>query len=113
MRSARGSEDRGSVAAEFAIALPALAVVLAVCVWGVQLAGVQVRLEDAAGLAARAAARGDSADAAVAAVLPGAAVRLDVAAALVCVDVSATVAAPGGLVPMALSARSCALPVSW
>lgn len=50
--------DRGSVTAELAVALPAVAGVLAVAVWGVQLAAVQVRLQDAAAMTARALARG-------------------------------------------------------
>jgi len=52
--------DGGGVTAEFAVALPAVGLVLGVCVWGVQLAGAQVRLQDAAGIAARAVARGDA-----------------------------------------------------
>ena len=41
------------------VALPAVLLVLAGCVWGLGLAAVQVRIQDAAGIAARAAARGD------------------------------------------------------
>lgn len=51
--------DRGSVTAELAVALPAVGLVLAICVSGLRLASDQVRLQDAAGIAARALARGD------------------------------------------------------
>jgi len=47
------------VTAELVVALPAALFVLTACVWGLGLAAGQVRLQDAAGMAARAAARGD------------------------------------------------------
>ncbi|WP_235825117.1 TadE family type IV pilus minor pilin [Agromyces badenianii] len=47
--------------AEFAVALPAIALVLAACLASVQLVAQQVRLTDAAADAARALGRGESA----------------------------------------------------
>jgi hypothetical protein len=52
------------VTAEFAAGLPAVVVVLALCLGGIQTVGQQVRMMDAAADAARLLARGDGADAA-------------------------------------------------
>ncbi len=72
--------DRGSVTAEFAVALPAVVAVLAVAMSAVAAATAQVRCVDAARAGARAAARGESASAALAAATSaapsGATVRL-------------------------------------
>jgi Flp pilus assembly protein TadG len=57
------SKDRGSVTAETALALPVLVVVLALAVWVLAAVGAQLRCVDAAGAAARAAARGESSSA--------------------------------------------------
>jgi Flp pilus assembly protein TadG len=70
-----GRGERGYATAEAAVALPALLVVLAMAVGVVVSVGAQLRCVDAARVAARAAARGDSdADATKAArsVAPGA-----------------------------------------
>jgi Flp pilus assembly protein TadG len=58
MRS-RPDDDRGMVTAELAACLPVLVLVLAVAVSAVTVAGVRVRVQDAAREAVRAAARGD------------------------------------------------------
>ena len=58
---ARPGDDRGSAVAEFAVALPAVLLVLATVLGGVQLGTLQVRLQDAAADAARSLGRGDSA----------------------------------------------------
>src|SRR5690349_3370094 len=58
MRSTR--DQRGSVTVEIAVAFPALVAVLAVAVWGVSAAAVQVACVDAARAGARAAARGEA-----------------------------------------------------
>lgn len=108
MRSARGSEDGGATA-ELAVALPAVALVLGACVWGVQLAATQVRLQDAAGLAARAAARGDPIGTAAAAAPVGAALESWVEGDLVCARVSLEASSPLALPVVALAAESCAL----
>lgn len=57
----RRAAERGSVTAEAAIVLPVLLLVLAMAVWVLAAVGAQLRCTDAAGVAARAAARGDSA----------------------------------------------------
>lgn len=115
MRSRSGSDpltDRGSATAELAVALPAVAIVLAICVWGVQLAAVQVRMQDAAGLAARAAARGD--DPGVAAVAhPGSGLSTWVDGELVCARASVEVASPVGLPPVPVAAVACSLREAW
>lgn len=103
------ARDRGSVTAELAVALPAVVLVLGACVWGVQLAAAQVRLEDAAGLAARAAARGDAVEDALRAAPPGAAVATWPEGDLACARVAVAAAAPLGLPPVPLAAESCAL----
>ena len=52
--------EAGSVTAEAAVVLPSLFVVLAVALFVLACVSAQLRCTDAAGLAARAAARGDS-----------------------------------------------------
>ena len=52
--------DAGYVTAETAMVLPVLALLLAVGLWAVAVAGAQVRCVDAARDAARAVARGES-----------------------------------------------------
>src|SRR4051794_39516876 len=54
----RGS--RGSITVETAMALPVLLFVLAVALWGISAAAAALRCGDAARVAARAVARGDS-----------------------------------------------------
>lgn len=64
---------RGSATAEFAVALPAVVVVLAVALWAVSVVEARLRCVDAARAGARAAARGeplDRVEAAVAAAAP-------------------------------------------
>jgi len=57
---ARGARaEAGSVTAEFAVGLPAVVVVLALCLGGIQTVGQQLRLLDVAADAARLIARGD------------------------------------------------------
>jgi Flp pilus assembly protein TadG len=58
-RQGGGRADRGSVTAETAVALPALAFVLVAAVWGVSATASQVACVDAARAGARAAARGE------------------------------------------------------
>ncbi|TQO19398.1 TadE-like protein [Rhodoglobus vestalii] len=105
--------DRGSVTAEFALALPAVALVLVCCLSGVQLAGLQVRLQDAAAASARSLARDESPGSVAAtasALVSSARLSSHHRDDLVC----ATVSAPAqnallGLLPITLSANSCAL----
>ncbi len=111
MRSERGSgsadvhraAERGSVTAEFAVAMPALAIVLAACLAGFQVAGTQLRLQDAAALAARALARGDSPSPALGLVV-GASLAQQSDGDLLCV----TLSAPAAL-GLTVQATGCAL----
>jgi hypothetical protein len=96
------------VTAEFAVALPAVLLVLACCLSGMQLAGQQLRLQDAAAVTARAIARGGTGQIAER-VAPGARVSRFVDGALDCVrlEVNST-AALSVLAPLTLTAESCA-----
>ena len=88
-----GRRDRGMVTAELAVAVPVVVVVLALGLAAIRLGIDEVRCVDAARLAARALARGDSEasarDLALTAAPPGASVSLGSGGA----EVSATVAA--------------------
>lgn len=113
MRSARRGDpaDRGSVTAEFAVALPAVLLLLAVLLGGIRLGGLQLLAQDAAADAARALGRGEG-DAAVrsrlAGVLPGASLAVDRGGDLVCVHVGVPPAGLAALAPIRLAAHSCA-----
>lgn len=106
------ADERGSVVAEFAVAMPAVLLVLATLLAGVQLGAVQLRANDAAADAARSWARGDSA-AVVAARLsrqvPDARLARSSRGDLVCATV--TVSPRGVLERLGLSATgfACAL----
>ncbi|HEX5860137.1 MAG TPA: TadE family type IV pilus minor pilin [Microbacterium sp.] len=107
----RPSDDRGSVAAEFAVALPAIVLALALGVGALATAAQQVRLQDAAADAARLVARGESdgrARSAVDQAVRNAAAAIERRGDLVCVTASSSVRA-GGVLPLRLSAMSCAL----
>lgn len=54
-------DDRGSVTAELVVAMPAVLVVVALCLGMLQVASQQVRYTDAAAVGARSLARGESA----------------------------------------------------
>lgn len=96
--------EAGTVTAELAIALPLVVGVLALCLTGLQVAGQQIRLQDAAATAARAAARGDSTGMA-ASLTPGATVTQWTEGPLVCVRLSVA----AGPFATTLAASSCAL----
>jgi Flp pilus assembly protein TadG len=107
-----GSE-RGSVAAEFAAVIPAVILILVFGLTSLQLAGQQVRLQDAAADAARILGRGDSpALAAEVAHRAAAGARISTTrpSGLVCVTLAAPAQSPAGTaLGLELSARSCAL----
>jgi Flp pilus assembly protein TadG len=104
----RFRDDRGSATAELAVALPAVVLVLACCISGLQVAGQHLRLQDAAALAAGALARGDPPEAAVSRLAPGARVAWSAEDDLVCATVTAR--ASTALLPgIDLKASSCAL----
>lgn len=110
-------QDRGSVTAETAVALPALVVVLLLAVWVLACVAAQLRCVDAARVAARELARGESVATATAAARPvapqGAAVRVQRDGDRVEVLVTARVRPLGGLLALApaapVSARAVAL----
>ena len=107
MRSPWGDRQRGSVTAEFAAALPAVLVVLALCLGAVQVVGQQVRITDASADVARLLARGDSAGGAAGA---GVSVSVERSGDFVCANLSAPSAfAPFAAAGLSLGARSCAL----
>lgn len=115
-RTGAGS-DRGSATAELAVALPAVVLVLAACVGALQLAAVQVRLQDAAALAARAAARGDPVPGAAAGMGAPGSETADTAAsitvwrdgAMLCASASTSARWGPGLPPIELVATSCSV----
>ncbi len=108
--SRRGlGDDRGSVVAEFAVALPAVVLVMVLGAGALSAGARHVRLQDAAADAARLVARGEShgrASTAVTGSVSDAAIEIARQGDLVCV----TATAPAiGVGPVMLSATSCAL----
>lgn len=93
--------QEGSVAAEFALALPAVVLVLAALLSAGRVVLAQVQCQDAARAAARVAARGEGADVvrstALAAAPDGASVAVTTTAGGVRVEVRAAVAWAGAL----------------
>ncbi|TQL48740.1 hypothetical protein FB562_1840 [Homoserinimonas aerilata] len=90
--------------------LPAVAIVLTVCLASVQLGGQQMRLQDAAGGAARSIARGEShadARARFSSLLPGAHFDVRWQGELVCVDAGAS--GSGLLAALTVTAGACSL----
>ncbi|MDT0158475.1 TadE family type IV pilus minor pilin [Microbacterium sp. ARD32] len=102
--------DRGSIAAELAIALPAVLLALLLGVGALHAAATQVMLQDAAADAARLLGRGESVARARAAVgvVDGAAFASRPQGDLVCVTASLDVHV-GRLISIPLRAASCAL----
>ncbi|MGF2950307.1 TadE family type IV pilus minor pilin [Microbacterium alcoholitolerans] len=108
-RAAR--EERGSVAAELAVALPAVLLALLLGVGALSAAATQVSLQDAAADAARLLGRGESADRAagvVSASVDGARSASRTDGDLVCVTASIEMRI-GRVISVPLSASSCAL----
>lgn len=103
------TRDRGSVSAEFAVAVPAVAVLIALAVGALGAGSVQVRLQDAAADAARLAARGEQSRAAgvVGAAVAGAHSAIGASGDLVCVTAGTEVRIAVFTVPV--WAESCAL----
>jgi len=105
------ADDVGAVAAEFAVALPAIVLTLALGLGAVTTAGLQVRLQDATADAARLVARGEPdgrASAVVADAVRDARADIERRGELVCVTASAMVRV-AALLPLTLRATSCAL----
>ncbi|MBP0935491.1 pilus assembly protein [Streptomyces goshikiensis] len=104
--------DRGYVTAEAALVIPALVLLAALLVWALMAAAAQIRCVDAARAGARAAARSEPGDTAVAAAKaaapPGAEVALERSGDLWRVRVTAPPPGPRGL-PVRLGALAVAL----
>ncbi|WP_104173386.1 TadE family type IV pilus minor pilin [Arthrobacter sp. Y81] len=106
-------KDRGAVTAEFAVALPAVLLLLALLLAGSAAGITQLRLEEAARAGARALARGEDAGAVDGIVrqLAGASASSSIVAdgEWLSVTVSGRVSGPiGSMVPWTLSARAMA-----
>lgn len=107
------ASERGSISAEFAIVMPAVLMLLALCL-GVLAAGTtRGRLWDVASQSARSFARGDPAESVSAqarTLLPGVAVSLAGQDELVCATAVIPVAGVvGRFLPLRLEARVCTL----
>jgi hypothetical protein len=112
-RHPRADAQRGTVTAEFAAVVPAVLMVLAMCLGSMQVAGVQLRLQDAAADASRSLARGEGAAVASARlrlVVSGAQLSVRRHGDLVCADARAP-AAPGigWMSALTVSASGCAV----
>ncbi|MCX7520926.1 hypothetical protein OSC27_01400 [Microbacterium sp. STN6] len=107
---ARVRGERGAITAEFAVAMPAVILVLAACLACLQLASSQSRLAVAAAQVARALGRGDTALAAQSvAQVGGATMSHEQNGSFVCVQLRAPAAAHALISAITLEARSCAL----
>lgn len=110
-RSSTAEAQRGSVSAEFAAVIPAVLLVLAICLGALQLAGTQLRLQDAAADASRSLARGDGEATAATRVrqaVPGAALSVRHTGDLVCVEARAS-GGVGAIFGLTVTAAGCAL----
>lgn len=108
--------ERGSVAAEFAVTLPAAVLVVVLGVAALAGGAQAVAVQDAAADAARLVARGEPLDRARA--TGGAAAEsivfaVDEGDELVCVDASAPVRLGSWASALTVSARACALAGGW
>lgn len=102
--------------AEFAVLVPAVVLLLALCLSAVQVSTRQLRLHDAAAVAARMLARGEaegSAAGQAAALLPGSSFAVTRRGDLLCVRLRAPGVPGGVLARVVLSATSCALDDGW
>lgn len=114
MSAGTSRHDRGTVTAEVAVTLPVVVIVLAACLGGLSLAAAQVRAHDAAADAARLLGRGESSANAqlyVSRALAGATLSISRPTQLVCATVR--VEQRLLLVPITLTASSCALEGGW
>lgn len=108
----RACSAEGSATAEFAIVAPAVVLLLAFCLAGLQGVVVQVRLQDAVADAVRLVARGDEESVARAGVLDlvaDAELEITHADDLVCARASTPIAIGERELPIRVVARACAL----
>ena len=101
--------DRGSVVAEFAVAMPAVLLVLAVLLSGAQVAAVQLRAQDAAADIARAWARGEGTPAGVLRGVPDAGTARADSGGLVCATVTGRPSGVAARLGATVQGTSCAL----
>lgn len=106
---ARRGGDRGAVAAEFAVTLPAVILVLLLAVGVSGVAVNAVRLQHTATEAARLLGRGDTARAAAAIAAVGGTMSTSRADGVVCVSASADAPATIPLPLPPIEVRACAL----
>jgi len=104
VRSPSPADERGTVTAEFAVVLPAVLAVLALCVGGIEIAAEQVRLTSEASSAARLIAAGGDEQSATA----GLAATVDDSGGVICVDLTEP-ARLGPIAAFTLQARECSL----
>ena len=110
-RGPRRADERGSVAAELALALPAVVLAFLLGAGALGAASRQVALQDASADAARLLGRGEehgAAERVVHTAVPGAGMSSSLAGDLVCVTTSLDISI-GALIRMPLRASSCAL----
>lgn len=104
--------DAGAAAAELAVVLPAVVLVLGLCLGAVQTVGQQVMLTSAAAEAARSLGRGEDASTAAARIegaAEGASLAVDRSGHAVCVRLSEPSRfGPAGAAGLRVSARGCA-----
>lgn len=101
-------DDRGAATAELAVALPALVIVLAVCVGAVSASARTVALQDRAADAARLVARGDDPARALAGERSPARIEIAERDDLVCVTLGDSLRI-AGLLPIDTAGTGCAL----
>ncbi|KAB1644827.1 TadE family type IV pilus minor pilin [Gulosibacter chungangensis] len=97
------------MAAEFAAAVPAVVLVLTMCIGAVVSSGAYVRVQDAAGEAARLSARGDAAESALSIAGAGASLQTWDSGEFRCALVSAPLVIAGLSTSIRAEGRSCAL----
>jgi hypothetical protein len=108
--------DRGAVTAELAAAMPAVLLVLAVCLGALTALGQQAILADIAAQGARAEARGQPASTVLAGAPPGLrSIRLISVPRgdLVCVTASAAFAVPALSEALTITGEGCAVDGGW
>lgn len=101
--------ERGSVAVEFAVTMPAVVLVLALCIGAVVGSAAFVQAQDAAGEVARLAARGDDYGAVLAGHGDGAAAEVWDSSELRCARVTVPIQLLGAPLGVSADATSCAL----
>lgn len=101
--------ERGSVAVEFAVTMPAVVLVLALCIGAVIGSAAFVQAQDSAGEVARLAARGDDHGAALAGHGEGASAEVWDSGELRCARVAVPIELLGAPLGVNAEATSCAL----